>query len=137
MLELPVDPVFADVDPDVMRRALDNLIDNAYRHSRPNQRVIVRVERDGASALIAVIDEGPGIPDAVRGRIFDKFVRADPGSAGTNHGLGLTLVKLAASAHGGDVTVECPQRGGTTCHHDSLRRVHREQTTEPLTAANR
>ena len=113
VLDLPADTVAAEVDPDVIRRAIDNLLDNAYRHSLPNQRVIVQVERAGASARIAVIDEGPGIPDNVRGRIFDKFVRADPSSAGANHGLGLTLVKLAASAHGGDVTVECPPGGGT------------------------
>jgi signal transduction histidine kinase len=113
-IELPDEPLACDVDGEVIRRAIDNLLDNAYRQSRPGQRVIVRAERNGSHAYVEVKDQGPGIPAPLRERIFDKFVRADAtNAAGSNHGLGLTLVKLAAAAHGGDVSIECPQGGGT------------------------
>jgi photoactive yellow protein len=114
ILEIPEQPIACEVDVEVIRRALDNLLDNAYRHSRPGQRVWIRVASSASAAEVEVADEGSGVPPAIRDHIFDKFVRADArNTSGSNQGLGLTLVKLAAAAHGGDVSVDCPGTGGT------------------------
>ncbi|WP_371646193.1 ATP-binding protein [Streptomyces mirabilis] len=65
--------------------------------------------------VIEVTDDGPGVPDALRARIFDRFVRGEGASAGgggsTGSGLGLSIVAAIAAAHGGTVTLEPSDRG--------------------------
>lgn len=110
LAEVPEAPVRASVDPELMQRAVDNLVDNALRFTPPGKRVVVRAARvDGGVAL-----EGSGVPEALRARIFDKYsTTRDGGARAFNRGLGLTFVQLAARAHGGEVSVECPPAGGT------------------------
>ena len=104
-LDLPEAPVSASVDVSVLRRAIENLVDNAVRQAG---RLRLGVESSAGTATILIEDDGPGIPEDVVGRIFDRYVQVSgsPGSGATNRGLGLTFVKLAAQAHGGDVEVE-------------------------------
>lgn len=104
-LDLPEDPVTASVDVSVLRRAIENLVDNAVRQAG---RLRLGVESSAGTATILVEDDGPGIPEDVIGRIFDRYVQqiGSPGTGATNRGLGLTFVKLAARAHGGDIDVE-------------------------------
>ena len=85
-----------------LRRLTENLLDNAVHHAR--ERVLVRVERRGDDALLSVEDDGPGVPDAMRERIFERFVRADDDERGS--GLGLAICRAIARAHGGDVVLE-------------------------------
>ena len=85
-----------------LRRLTENLLDNAAHHAR--ERVMVRVERRGADALLSVEDDGPGVPDALRERIFERFVRAADDERGS--GLGLAICRAIARAHGGDVVLE-------------------------------
>jgi len=113
--ERPNEPLFALLDADVLRRALDNLVNNALRYCRSGGRIIVGVQTASAGIEILVSDNGPGIPEAARASIFEKYTQAGAATPGSlNRGLGLTFVKLAVEAHGGDVTVECPATGGTT-----------------------
>jgi signal transduction histidine kinase len=95
-------------------RLLRNLLENAVRHSPARGRVAVEAAVVGSSVEIAVADEGDGVPEADRDRIFDPFFRgarerAD-GSAGA--GLGLSIVRAIARAHGGDVHLDAAHAGG-------------------------
>jgi len=101
-------------DAALVRRVIDNLLDNALRYTPAGRKVVVAVTSDGTLARIDVVDEGPGIPGELRERIFDKYGQVvTSGAAGQNRGLGLTFVRLAARAHGGDVTVSDAPGGGT------------------------
>ena len=115
--ELPYRPLMADADPEVMRRALDNLIENALRYTPPGKGTVVRGEESEDRIVLEVEDQGPGIPEELRERVFEKHVQIDEGDGSLrsqlNRGLGLTFVRLVARAHGGDARVECPSRGGS------------------------
>jgi len=92
----------AIIDGDERRLAqlLRNLLDNALRYARTRIDVAVRVE-DGA-ALVLVGDDGPGVPAALRPRVFERFAK-DPESDGS--GLGLAICRWVARSHGGDIAI--------------------------------
>ena len=108
------EPVAGLVDQDIVRRALDNLLDNGLRYAPQGSSIEVWAERGPLVGRVSlcVRDRGPGIPDALRERIFEKYGQAEPGKRTGNQGLGLTFVRLAAEAHGGHATVESPAGGG-------------------------
>jgi two-component system sensor histidine kinase KdpD len=92
-------------------RALVNLIENACKYSPPGSAVDVEVERHGPELEVRVADQGPGVPSAERGRIFDPFYRL-PGHRGLpGTGLGLSIARRLAEAQGGTVRLS-PRRGG-------------------------
>lgn len=96
----------ASIDAPVVRRVVDNLVENALRHSPRGGEVRVRAEADAGSVLVDVIDTGPGVPHELRTHIFDPYVQAGARELSrANRGLGLTLVQMAVRAHGGDVEV--------------------------------
>ena len=91
-----------------------NLLDNAIRYTPRGGRVDVRVSQWQGSpprAVLSVTDTGPGIPEAERGRVFDRFHRV-PGTAAGGSGLGLALVRSVANRHEGQVALESGP-GGT------------------------
>lgn len=105
-------PVPAYGDPARLERALANLVDNALRYARSG--VLVRaVAEDDGWAVLEVTDDGPGIPEADRDRVFERFVRldADRGRAGGGTGLGLAIAREIARAHGGDVRALAAREG--------------------------
>ena len=104
------DPAELRGDAPALRRALRNLIENAQRHGGGDPEVELRASAE--ELRIAVLDRGPGIPEAERGRAFDPFVRLDP-EASTGAGLGLYLVRQVARYHGGDASIEDREGGGT------------------------
>lgn len=108
------DSTVATIDEDLTVRAVDNLVENGLRHARA---VHVELEDTPRDVLVRVRDNGPGIPDEIRERLFDRYVQVvAPGAAsrGSNRGLGLSFVQLVARAHGGDVTVDSSPGGGTS-----------------------
>ncbi len=113
--DLPPGAIEAEIDANLVRRALDNLVENAVRYSPKGGVVRLRAATSDSGVFIEVADQGPGIPEIVRKEIFEKYVQVrkatDPRS--DNRGLGLTFVRLAARAHGGDATVDCPAVGGS------------------------
>lgn len=100
-------------DPGGLSRVVRNLLENAVRHAA--SRVELRVRPDGSNAVLTVADDGPGIPDADRSRVFERFVRldADRARSGGGTGLGLAIVSEVVAAHGGTVTVGERKGGGT------------------------
>jgi two-component system OmpR family sensor kinase len=98
------------IDPERLRQALENLLDNALRHTPPGGCVRVTGRRCGAEAVLTVEDSGRGFPEGFEARAFEPFARADRGSEGT--GLGLAIVRAVAEAHGGRATAENLPTGG-------------------------
>jgi signal transduction histidine kinase len=97
--------------PNEIRRAVRNLIENAVAYG---SKAEVRLSDQPAGYEIVVEDEGPGIPEADRSRVFEPFVRleASRNSETGGSGLGLTLVKAIAEGHGGNVELEnLPEKG--------------------------
>ena len=97
-------PATVIADPDALRTLLRNLIDNAVRYTADGGRVDVTVESSGTAARITVSDNGPGIPPEERSRVFDRFYRR-AGTASPGSGLGLSIVKAIADAHGATLTL--------------------------------
>ncbi|MFF0774694.1 DUF4153 domain-containing protein [Nonomuraea wenchangensis] len=95
-------------DPDLLAQVLANLLDNAVRHSPPGGVVTVSGAAYGTGVRVAVADHGPGIPEAERGRVFERFSRLDSGRAADSGGagLGLAIVKEIVELHGGAVRID-------------------------------
>jgi signal transduction histidine kinase len=95
-----------DADLDLTRRILDNLVDNALRHSPSGGKLRLAAAADGAGWLFEVADQGPGVPEAQRSRIFDRFASGDvartPDAEGGT-GLGLPLSAAFARVQSGEV----------------------------------
>lgn len=90
---------------------LNNLVDNALRHTPAGGKVDVTTDLDGDRPRLAVSDTGPGIAPAERQRVFDRFYRPGSGAAGGS-GLGLAIVKAVAERHGATVALEDAPGGG-------------------------
>jgi two-component system NtrC family sensor kinase len=105
----------ADVDASADRRLVEqailNLVLNAAYVTPDGGRIRVRVRARDGLAGIAIEDEGPGIPPEIRDRVLDPFFSTKPEGEGT--GLGLSVTRTIASAHGGELTFEFPEGGGT------------------------
>ncbi|HEX4403742.1 MAG TPA: HAMP domain-containing sensor histidine kinase [Polyangia bacterium] len=107
-------PVIAVVDPNRVRQALANLVDNALKYTARGGAVRLSVEPRDADVEIRVNDTGRGIPSAAIPRIWDRLFRVDPSRSERGLGLGLSLVRAIAVAHGGRVAVESvPDHGST------------------------
>jgi two-component system OmpR family sensor kinase len=94
-------PAVVHGDRDALRALLENLVDNAIRYTEHGE-VIVRAGRAGNEAFLEVEDTGPGIPEAERARVFDRFYRGEGAAAGGS-GLGLAIVRRIAERHRGRV----------------------------------
>ena len=104
-------PAFIVGDPVALGLLVRNLVDNAARYSPPGSRVEVAVDVDANAVSLTVDDTGPGIPEAERQRVFDRFYRrADGGESGS--GLGLAIVQSVASSHDATVTLDRSPLGG-------------------------
>ena len=88
-----------------LRQALANLLANAVRHSPARSTILARAGREGPWVWLSVEDQGPGIDPADQERVFQRFWRGDPreGREQGRSGLGLTIVRQTAEAHGGEV----------------------------------
>lgn len=116
------------VDAEIIRRVLQNLIDNALRYN-PSGGTVRLVAKDGPEGTgtidLLIIDEGPGIPEEMRQRIFDKYTRLEGGpgqdaqdtqdtqDTSVGHGLGLAFCRLAVQGHRGRIWVEVNEPCGS------------------------
>jgi signal transduction histidine kinase len=101
------DDVTALCDAGLTRRVLENLVSNAIKHTPRAGKVRIRVASHDGGVLVAVEDEGPGVPAEAKPRIFEKFGAAVVRRDQTYHsvGLGLAFCRLVAEAHGGSIAV--------------------------------
>ena len=98
---------------ELVSQALANLIDNAIKYAGRNGKVngvpaeiVVRAGDDGERITLSVADRGPGIPDADRGRVVERFVRLEQSRSEPGSGLGLSLASAVARLHGGELKLE-------------------------------
>jgi two-component system sensor histidine kinase KdpD len=124
------EPAVAAVDVAKVERIIENLVYNAYKHTPPGTRVWLSVKALDDGVQLTVADEGPGVPEELRQRIFEPFERGDlahaPGS-----GIGLSLVTRFAALHRGRSWVEERVGGGAAFH------VFLPQNSPPVTAHRR
>jgi histidine kinase len=113
-VELTVSPgpeVPVRVDPDRVAQVFTNLIGNALTYTPPGGRVIVERGVDDSWGWVSVTDTGRGLPPEKLERIFERFYRTDPEGAGGGIGIGLTIARSIAQAHGGEITASSPGPG--------------------------
>ncbi|MCU0702154.1 MAG: HAMP domain-containing histidine kinase [Myxococcaceae bacterium] len=102
-------PVHLTGSPGMLRQVIDNLVSNALKVSPAGGAVTVKASREGPNAVVAIRDEGPGIPEAEREAVFEPFHRVRGGPPGT--GLGLSIVRDVATRHGGRAWVASTAAG--------------------------
>jgi PAS domain S-box-containing protein len=95
-------------DAELVRGTLLNLLLNAGQAMGGHGRVVVRVSQQGDRAAIAVHDNGPGVPEALRPQVFEPFFT----TKARGGGLGLAVARRTAEIHGGELTLDCPAAGG-------------------------
>ena len=106
---------------ELVSQALSNLIDNAIKYAKPNgtingeingaangvpAEIVVKADGEGDRIMLTVADRGPGIPEADRGRVVERFVRLEQSRSAPGSGLGLSLVSAVARLHGGELKLE-------------------------------
>lgn len=111
-LSVEADAVRGRVDPERLRQAMENLVDNALRHVRPGGEVRLEVTRETDGLRLAVRDDGPGFPSVLIERAFEPFARDDRARGDGGAGLGLAIVRAVAEAHGGRASAENAAGGG-------------------------
>lgn len=118
----PTDPPWVDTPPTVLgdqarlHQVITNLLSNATRHTPADTPIEVQVGVRGHSAVLQVIDHGPGLRAGNEERVFERFFREDPGR-GREHGgsgLGLAIAWTLTDKHGGELTYRPTARGGST-----------------------
>lgn len=115
VIETPRDLPPLHVDPVLIGQAIANVVENAAKYAPVGTAIRITATRDGETVAIAVIDDGPGIPESERERVFDLFHRVAEGDArpaGT--GLGLSIVKGLVEAHDGSVAARAGPGGRGT-----------------------
>jgi signal transduction histidine kinase len=129
--------VNVQADPIRVAQVVANLLSNAMKYSPADSPIVVTLSSDEDEALIAVRDQGEGVPADKQDRIFDRFYRIETGltrrTSGT--GLGLYITKRLVDAMGGRIWVDSPPTGGST-FFVTLQRAHRALASIPPASVN-
>jgi len=112
--ELASDLPPVEMDVDMIRRVVINLLENAIKYTRSEGQLTVSARRDGDHVVVGVKDTGPGIAPRDHGRIFERFARLQRGDSAKGLGLGLAFCRLAVEAHGGGISVDSDIGRGAT-----------------------
>lgn len=99
-------------DPAQLERVVRNLLDNAVRYGGPT--VAISLQEEDGEAVLTVTDDGPGIPTALRERVFERFARVDEARAASDGGtgLGLAITRELVTAHGGTIVIDSAHSPG-------------------------
>ncbi|MBW3664049.1 MAG: hypothetical protein KY469_13185 [Actinobacteria bacterium] len=111
-VNVDADVVAASVDPAACERIIDNLVLNAVKYAPTGTRIDVVLRAVPGALVLSVQDEGPGVPDEDKERVFEAFLRLDPSHPSPGTGVGLALVQRLVHLHGGSVRVEDTPLGG-------------------------
>jgi PAS domain S-box-containing protein len=116
LLRMQIEPEMPeiDVDVDMIRRVLINLLDNAIKYTRSGGKIDLNVQGKENHILVGVRDSGPGISEADQKHIFEKFSRIRRKTRPKGLGLGLAFCRLAVEEHGGRIWVESEEGKGAT-----------------------
>jgi two-component system, sensor histidine kinase and response regulator len=117
-LESKIEAPRARADVDLLRRIVENLLENALRHAPEDSVVRVSAAERADGVEIRISDAGSGIPEAMRERIFERFVQVESGNRDvtrSGRGLGLAFCRLAVEAHGGRIWIEDGAPGAVFC----------------------
>ncbi len=107
----------AECDQDMIMRVLKQLLSNALKYSPDGSPLTVSAEFTGAAVVIDVVDQGPGVSEEERNRIFEKYYRGRTARSRTpGTGLGLASARSIVHAHGGEIWVTNPPAGGAAFH---------------------
>jgi signal transduction histidine kinase len=97
-------PAPVEGDAELLTQMLVNLVENSLRHAGPGTRIVVAVRsRPQRGAILSVTDDGPGVPETERRRVFDRFYRLEHSRTTPGSGLGLAMAAAAAKLHGADI----------------------------------
>jgi signal transduction histidine kinase len=116
LIHLDLDSVTVEVDPGLAERIVTNLLTNAIQHTPPGTTVWVRCRKEPDGALLAVEDDGPGVPPERRASVFELFEHDSESPGAGRLGVGLALVARFAELHGGYARVEERLGGGAAFH---------------------
>jgi signal transduction histidine kinase len=115
VVELPDEPVVIDGDRDRLAQVIGNLLSNAIKYSPAGGVVRVHVELEGDRAVLMVNDQGMGIDEEDKERVFEKFFRSSEASARiSGTGLGLAVAREIVETHGGEIRVQSEPGSGST-----------------------
>ncbi len=101
-------------DPRMLQRMVANILDNAVKYTPPGEKVEVSLRDNEGWHMISVKDTGVGISESELPRIFERFYRCDQSRSQPGTGLGLSLARAIARAHGGDITAKSAENHGST-----------------------
>ena len=121
--EIPEEPIFCAVDPSQFRRVLDNILYNSLKHNSLGTVLAVRVrtaDREGKKVSIRIADNGTGIPEERREKIFEPFVVGDESRGESGSGLGLAITRRIVQAHGGSGRLCYPASPGFSTEFEIL-----------------
>lgn len=113
----------ANVEGELIYRALENVIRNAIKYTREHSEISVRSEAKGDLLKVSVADQGPGVPPEELERIFQPFARGSGAELRGGYGLGLAIARQAIERHGGRVYASLPKVGGLTITIELPRRA--------------
>jgi signal transduction histidine kinase len=116
-LRVPSAPLILDVDAEGVRTVLRNILENVRKYSLPDSRAVeIAAEVNGASVIVRVVDDGPGIPEMDLLSVFEPFFRVDRSRSRTTggYGLGLSLCRRIMEAHGGGIGAANNEGRGAT-----------------------
>lgn len=99
--------LLARMDARLISQVIINLVENALKYTPPGSSIVIGAEKQGDRVVIRVADDGPGIPDDLKPRVFEMFFTGDRKVADSRRslGLGLSLCRSIVSAHGGEITL--------------------------------
>jgi len=106
--------VYVRGDKEKLVQVIVNLLDNAFKYSPPRSTVRVILYKETSEAILMVADQGIGIPEKDRSKVFDRFYRAENARSISGTGLGLSIVKHIVDAHNGSINLTSGDNGGTT-----------------------
>ena len=110
------DAIMTQADKQLLSRILQNLLTNAFKHTATGTNVTLSAKRHGSNVVFCVADNGPGIPEEYRDKIFGKFFQIETDTKGKKYGVGLGLAfcKMAVEAQDGSIWVESEHGKGST-----------------------
>ncbi|MEO5330677.1 MAG: DUF4118 domain-containing protein [Magnetococcus sp. YQC-5] len=111
-IDLPADLPLLELDTGLMERVINNLLENAAKHTPVGSLITISACLKGEFVQIAVSDNGPGVPPGMEQKLFEKFVRGKMESSVVGFGLGLAIVRSIVEVHAGSVWVENAPEGG-------------------------